>query len=150
MNANAEALLRLFQASTKAGAAMTGALDDLVADLGLSSARGQILDVLERSQPRTVSQIARALGLSRQAVQRLADDLVDRGLAAYARNPEHARAHLLSMTDRGSAAHAEALRRKGLWLETLAEGLTPTWLDMASELLTLTARRAAQKPSKTA
>jgi DNA-binding MarR family transcriptional regulator len=149
MSANPQALLRLFQASTKAGAAMTGALDDLVADLGLSSARGQILDVLVASQPRTVSQIARVLGLSRQAVQRLADDLVDRGLAAYARNPEHARAHLLSMTDQGANAHAEALRRKGLWLDALSEGLTPAWLDMASELLTLTARRAAQKPPKT-
>lgn len=149
MNPNADALLRLFQASTKAGAAMTGALDDLVADLGLSSARGQILDVLAASPPRTVSQIARILGLSRQAVQRLADDLVDRGLATYARNPEHARAHLLSMTDQGAKAHAEALQRKGLWLENLAEGLTPTWLDMASELLTLTARRAAQKSPRT-
>lgn len=145
MSNKVEALDRLQRACDKAAGALSDAGDDLVADLGLSTARMQLLDELAANGPRTVSQVARSLGLSRQAVQRVADDLVQRGLAAYQPNPDHARAQLLEMTAGGRAAHAEAGRRKALWLASLGEGLTPAWIDMASELMTLLARRAAQK-----
>lgn len=138
------ALDRLQRACVKAAGALSDAGDDLVADLGLSTARMQLLDDLAATGPRTVSQVARALGLSRQAVQRVADDLVRRDLAAYRRNPDHARAQLLDMTAAGRSAHAEAVRRKALWLTSVGAGLTPAWIEMASELMTLLARRAGQ------
>ena len=143
MPSSIDALDRLQRACGKAAGALSDAGDDLLADLGLSTARLQVLDDLAANGPRTVSQVARALGLSRQAVQRVADDLVGRGLAAYGRNPDHARAQLLDMTAKGRAAQAEAARRKALWLASLGEGLTPAWIEMASELMTLLARRAA-------
>ena len=145
MNESVEALDRLHRACSRAAGVLSDAGDELVADLGLSAARAQLLDDLGACGPRSVSQIARSLALSRQAVQRVADDLVGRGLAAYGRNPDHARAQLLDMTAEGRAAQAEAARRKALWLASLGEGLTPAWIDMASELMTLLARRAAQK-----
>lgn len=143
MSESIEALSRLHQACGKALGAMSAAGDDLVADLGLSTARAQLLDALAAGGPRSVSQIARGLGLTRQAVQRVADDLVVSGLAVYSRNPDHARAQLLNMTEPGRAAQVQAARRKALWLASLAQGLTPAWLDMATELMTLLARRAA-------
>jgi DNA-binding MarR family transcriptional regulator len=149
MIATADSLQRLCDAAAKATALLSAAGDDLVADLGLSAARVQILDVLAARGPRTVSQIARSLGLSRQAVQRVAGDLVAHRFATYANNPDHARAPLVTMTDQGRAAQAEAARRKALWRETLADGLTPTWLDMASELMTLIARRAGKNAHQT-
>ena len=144
MSNKVEALDRLQRACDKAAGALSDAVDDLVADLGLSTARMQLLDDLAAHGPRTVSQVARAVGLSRQAVQRVADDLVRRDLAAYRRNPDHARAQLLDMTAAGRSAHAEAVRRKALWLTSLGAGLTPAWIEMASELMTLLARRAGQ------
>ena len=143
-----EALSRLHHACGKALGALSSAGDDLVADLGLSTARVQLLDALAAGGPRSVSQIARALGLSRQAVQRVADDLVALHLAAYARNPDHARAQLLALTDQGQATQAQAARRKALWLASLADGLTPAWLDMATELMTLLVLRAPQQGRK--
>ena len=41
------------------------------------------------------------MGLTRQAVQRVADLLVERGLAEYRPNPAHRRAKLLGCTEAG-------------------------------------------------
>lgn len=70
---------------------------------GLTSARWQVLGAILR-EPLSVSAIARAMGLTRQSVQRLADALVSDGMAEYLLNPRHRRAKLLSPTERGLAA----------------------------------------------
>lgn len=144
---SADSLAKLAAATARTHAALVAAGDELVADLGLSSAREQLLGaLLAAGGARTVSQLSRDIGLSRQAVQRVADDLSAAGLATYASNPGHARAKLLAPTDTGVVAHAEALRRKGIWLEELAAGLPPTGLEIALELVRLVGRRA-RKPS---
>src|SRR5947208_697900 len=68
--------------------------------------------------PLPVAGIAREMGLTRQSVQRIADILVERGLAEYRDNPAHRRAKLLVPTEAGRAAigrigpaHAEAAAR---------------------------------------
>lgn len=145
----AESLSRLVANTGRAQSALVAAGDALVADLRLSSAREQLLGALLAAEaPRTVSQLARDLGLTRQAVQRVADDLAEAGLAAYQPNPDHARAKLLGPTGTGRDAHAEALRRKSVWLEELAQGLPAAGLEIAAELLGLLARRAGKSQSK--
>jgi DNA-binding MarR family transcriptional regulator len=67
---------------------------------GLTAARWQVLGAVLR-EPRTVSDAARAMGLTRQSVQRLADVLVADGLAEYVDNPRHRRARLLRPTEAG-------------------------------------------------
>ena len=57
---------------------------------------GGVLD-----KPRTVAEIARRMGMTRQGVQRVADLLVDRGLAEYRDNLAHRRAKLLACTEAG-------------------------------------------------
>ena len=53
---------------------------------------------------RTVPQLARRLGVKRQSVQRLADQLVESGRARYDANPDHRRSPLLMVTESGEAA----------------------------------------------
>lgn len=73
---------------------------DRAAEGGLTAAWWQVLGgVLD--QPRTVAEIGRQMGLTRQGVQRVADLLVDRGLATYHPNPAHRRAKLLGCTEAG-------------------------------------------------
>ncbi|MFC7591798.1 MarR family winged helix-turn-helix transcriptional regulator [Nonomuraea antimicrobica] len=55
-------------------------------------------------EPLPVAGIARAMGMTRQGVQRIADLLVERGLAEYRPNPAHRRAKLLWPTDAGREA----------------------------------------------
>lgn len=137
------ALLKTANHVTVASAAVD---DRLVGDLGLSSARTRVMEVLaDGGGARTVSQIARSLELSRQAVQRLADDLHARGLTSWRANPDHARAQLLVMTEKGAAAHSEAARRKLALMAELTAGLEPAWLQVATELLAVIERRLAAK-----
>jgi DNA-binding MarR family transcriptional regulator len=52
-------------------------------------------------EPHSVAEIGRLMGMTRQGVQRVADQLVARGLAEYRPNPAHRRAKLLVCTDAG-------------------------------------------------
>ena len=52
-------------------------------------------------EPRSVADVGRRMGVTRQSVQRIADVLVDRGLAEYRPNPAHRRAKLLACTEAG-------------------------------------------------
>jgi DNA-binding MarR family transcriptional regulator len=52
-------------------------------------------------EPHSVAEIGRLMGMTRQGVQRVADQLVTRGLAEYRPNPAHRRAKLLVCTDAG-------------------------------------------------
>jgi DNA-binding MarR family transcriptional regulator len=70
---------------------------------GLTSARWQVLGAVEES-PATVAQVARALGLTRQTVQEMADAMGRDGLVAFADNPHHKRARLMAPTATARAA----------------------------------------------
>ncbi|PXA94705.1 MarR family transcriptional regulator [Nostoc sp. 3335mG] len=81
----------------------------LVAPLGLTSAWWQVLAALRYSPtPLSVASIARAMGLTRQAVQRIVDLLAEQGLVMFQPNPHHLRAKLVLLTTAGRAAVAGA------------------------------------------
>ncbi|MET8662113.1 MarR family winged helix-turn-helix transcriptional regulator [Streptomyces griseus] len=82
--------------------------DEMARSGGLTAARWQVLGAV-LVEPLPVAGIARAMGITRQSVQRIADLLVERGLAEYAENPAHRRAKLL----RATAAGREAVTRIG-------------------------------------
>ncbi|MFZ2527511.1 MAG: helix-turn-helix domain-containing protein [Rhodococcus sp. (in: high G+C Gram-positive bacteria)] len=103
--------------------------DGLAEPAGLTAARWQVLGAVLR-EPLTVAGIARAMGITRQSVQRIADLLVDQGLAEYVPNPAHRRAKLVTPTaagvaaiDRIGPAHAEFAARlaAALGAESFAE-----------------------------
>ncbi|MEU4743403.1 MarR family transcriptional regulator [Actinosynnema sp. NPDC023658] len=73
--------------------------------VGLTAAWWQVLGAVLR-RPLTVSGIAREMSLTRQSVQRIADLLVEKGLAEYLPNPAHKRAKLFRPTAEGHAAVA--------------------------------------------
>jgi DNA-binding MarR family transcriptional regulator len=77
--------------------------EELARPAGLTAARWQVLGAV-LVDPLPVAGVARAMGLSRQAVQRIADRLVDDGLAEYLPNPAHRRAKLVRPTAAGYAA----------------------------------------------
>jgi DNA-binding MarR family transcriptional regulator len=63
------------------------------------------------------------MGITRQSVQRIADLLVERGLAEYRPNPAHRRAKLLAPTAQGRAA----VRRIDPGHTTFADRLAETF-----------------------
>src|SRR5215471_13235712 len=79
--------------------------DRLVAGLGLTSARWQILGaVVAAERPQPVAWLARDLGANRQNIQRIVNDLEREGLTAFEPNPHHRRAPLVVLTDKGKQA----------------------------------------------
>jgi DNA-binding MarR family transcriptional regulator len=97
--------------------------DALVADLGLTSARWQVLGAAALSAvPLSVAQIARNMGLTRQAVQRLANEMEADDLVRFAPNPHHQRAKLVLLTAAGKTAFAAAMKRQAAWAAALGKG----------------------------
>lgn len=81
----------------------------LVRPIGLTTAWWQVLGALGySSHPLPVAHIARNMGLTRQAVQRVVDLLLERGLVDQQPNPHHQRAKLIVLTPAGKAALSEA------------------------------------------
>jgi DNA-binding MarR family transcriptional regulator len=110
--------------------------DRLVAALGLTSARWQILGAIayaERPQP--VAWLARDLGANRQNVQRIVNDLHEAELVAFEVNPHHRRAQLVRLTDKGRRIFESAMRLQGPWVDALADGLTAKDLEVAQRVL---------------
>ncbi|MGW6033982.1 MarR family winged helix-turn-helix transcriptional regulator [Gordonia terrae] len=75
----------------------------LAAPAELTATRWQVLGAV-LDEPLPVAGIARAMGITRQSVQRTADLLVADGLAEYRDNPAHRRAKLVAPTAAGLAA----------------------------------------------
>jgi DNA-binding MarR family transcriptional regulator len=110
--------------------------DRLVARLGLTSARWQMLGAIRAAgQPQPVSWIARDLGANRQNVQRIVNDLAADALVRFEANPHHRRAQLVVMTDKGKQAFDAAMSLQAPWVNALADGLTVREIEAAHHVI---------------
>jgi DNA-binding MarR family transcriptional regulator len=99
--------------------------DRLVAGLGLTSARWQILGtIVAAGRPQPVAWLARDIGGNRQNVQRIANDLERDGLVRFETNPHHRRAQLVVMTDKGRQTFQAAMDLQAPWVQRLSKGLS--------------------------
>ena len=125
-------ILKIFEANGQ----LLAAGDRLVAPLGLTSARWQVLGAIDAgSEQLSVADLARRLHVSRQAVQRITNELVDAKLLTFADNPRHKRSPLVRFTGRGRTVYEEALALQRPWAEALAAGLAPEQIEAAIETL---------------
>src|SRR5690242_18888466 len=119
-----DALTLLILEIFRVNGGLIAAGDRLVADLGLTSARWQVLGAIALSRaPEPVARLARAMGLHRKGVQRIVNELEAAGIVALDDNPHHRRAKLVRLTKRGEALYREAERRQKPWARGLAKGL---------------------------
>lgn len=96
--------------------------EEIAAGQGQTQARWQLLSVAS-DPPLSVPQAARRLGISRQAVQRVANDLVADGLVEFTANPDHRTSPLLTLTDAGNETLAEITRAASRFNRELAAAL---------------------------
>ena len=114
LNPNGAALTELLLEVFRANRVFLDAGDELAAPAGISSARWQVLGVVEHGAS-PVAHVARTMGLTRQSVQQTADGLVQDGFVEFADNPHHRRAKLLRITRRGVDALAIVAARQAEW-----------------------------------
>jgi len=120
-------VVRLIRVFTAAG-------DALAKPAGQTLARWLVLEQIEDA-PATVAQIARALGLARQSVQRVADVLEREGLSVYEKNPNHRRAKLLRLTPRGHSTLRTIQEAQRVWADALGAEIGEADLRQASAVL---------------
>ncbi|WP_407114782.1 MarR family winged helix-turn-helix transcriptional regulator [Bradyrhizobium sp. LMG 9283] len=118
--------------------------DRLVAQLGLTSARWQILGaIVHAERPQPVAWLARDLGANRQNVQRIVNDLHAEGLLAFEANPHHRRAQLVVLTDKGRRAFDAAMALQAPWVNGLSEGLSVKDLQTVHRVVTALRKKLA-------
>ena len=135
---------------TKAGEAVTALIldvfrlngllllagDRLVDDLGLTSARWQVLGAIayaERAE--SVAWHARTMGLHRQGVQRIVNELEKQGIVEFQPNPHHKRAHLVLLTSKGQKLFEAAMALQNPWVNSLSKGLAVKDIDAARDVV---------------
>src|SRR4030095_498398 len=119
-----EALTDLVVAVFRWNGRLLAAGDRLVSDLGLTSARWQVLGAIALApSPQPVAWLARSMGLNRQGVQRIVKEMRGERLVALCSTPHHRRAYLVALTKRGEDAFASARRLQAPWANALSKGL---------------------------
>lgn len=112
--------------------------DRLVAELGLTSARWQILGALAYAErPESVAWHARTMGVHRQGVQRIVNELEKEGIVAFQPNPHHKRAHLVVLTAKGQNLFEAAIALQVPWVNDLSKDLSPGDIATAQEVIGL-------------
>ncbi|MVO18691.1 MarR family winged helix-turn-helix transcriptional regulator [Parasedimentitalea huanghaiensis] len=133
-NRGGDAVSNLLLATFKLNGAFLAAGDKISAPSGLTSARWQVLGTLMWDDM-TVSGIAREMGLSRQAVQRIANVLAKENLITFLDNPNDKRAKLASATDEGRKAIQSLAERQHAWANATATGIDPAEIERAVEVM---------------
>jgi DNA-binding MarR family transcriptional regulator len=110
--------------------------DRLISDLKLTSARWQVLGAAALApSPQPVAWLARSMGLHRQGVQRIVNELVAEGVVVLEENPHHRRAKLVRLTGKGEQLFQAASRRQKPWAKRLAKGLPAKTIAAAHDVL---------------
>lgn len=144
-----EALTELILEVFRLNGRLLAAGDALVGDIGLTSARWQVLGAIALSPaPLPVAHIARNMGLTRQAVQRLVNELEADGLVRFAANPHHQRAKLVLLTARGQTAYAAAMKRQAPWVAMLGQGTGAKQVEAATATLRAIGQRLDKESEK--
>jgi DNA-binding MarR family transcriptional regulator len=107
----------------------------LFASLGQTPGKVSLMRSLMEQGPQSVSQIARARPVARQAVQRMADELAEQALVEFAENPTHRRAKLARLTAKGKKLMDEAMGAELKWAGRMARNFSEREVEIAREVI---------------
>lgn len=131
-----EALTQLILEVFRLNGEMLDAGNKLTKPLGLTSARWQVMGAVdEANQPMTVAQIARRMGLARQGVQRIINELQKKGLVNFEPNMDHKRAPLVTISSDGEKVMTQVNAAQVAWVNKISDGLSERNLRQALKVL---------------
>ena len=127
-----EIVLEIF----KLGGLLVSEGDLMGSEFGITSARWKVLGAISLAgEPQTVSQIARSMGLTRQAVQRLVDAMATDNLLFFKDNPDHKRAKLICLTELGETVFAKLDEKQAAWAMANSTEITTDELQTTLSVL---------------
>lgn len=127
-----EALTALILETFRLNGALLAAGNEITKPHGMTSARWQVMGAIDLTgQSITVSEIARRMGLTRQAVQRIVNDLEQLGMVSPEPNPDHKTASLIAITEQGQKVMNEINKAQVEWVNDLAKNSSEKELQQA-------------------
>lgn len=125
--------------------------NQMVAPLGMTSARWQVLGAIALSgKAVSCPQIAEVMGVTRQGAQKQLNLACDDQLIAVQENPRNTRSPLYELTVAGREAYSNAMALQVVWSKALARGIAPAdWQNTLTVLRELDARlQSTSLPNK--
>lgn len=131
-----EVITELILETFRLNGVLLDAGNQITKPFGLTSARWQVMGAIDHEgHSMTVAQIARRMGLSRQGVQRIVNDLVKLKVLELEPNLDHKRAPLVLLTKQGIKAIKQINVAQSKWVNNIAEGLNERSLKQALNVL---------------
>ena len=110
--------------------------DELTQEFGLSSARWKVLGAIFLAEcSQTVPQIAKTMGQSRQAIQKIVIAMQKDGFLTLEENPKHKTAKLISLTQKGKEVFLLLDEKQIVWSNGCSENLDSHKLQSTIEIL---------------
>jgi DNA-binding MarR family transcriptional regulator len=117
------------------------AVDEALQGTGMTVPLRAVLELLLEHGPRTVPQLARDVGVTRQSVQAVVDTGAERGLVEPRDNPQHRRSRLIAVTELGRRTFADVHRRELANLDRVTADLDLDDLARCARVLTVLTER---------
>jgi len=124
----------LVAAVFKTAGEMRRAGEAIAAEAGQTQARWQLIWVVSQ-KPQPVPDAARELGVTRQSVQRLADELAEEGVLEFVANPRHQRSPRLRLTKRGENVLAKLTSATRRHNQRMVRVLGAEWINDTRDAL---------------
>ncbi len=147
----ADALTDLIIETFQLNGAMLEAGNRITKPHGLTSARWQVMGaiVAEAGGALTTAQIARRMGLARQGVQRIVNELERSGMIVLKDNIDHKRARLVTLSAGGAKALERVSAEQVTWANALAENVGERRLKQAVKVLRAIRERSEALEART-
>jgi DNA-binding MarR family transcriptional regulator len=136
-------LARLIADIFEAAGALRVHGDQIASAVGQTQARWQVMSAVSEGDW-TIATAAGRLGVTRQSVRRVADLLVEDGLARYEPNPRHKGSPLVRLTEPGRSALAVITAASLAWRRTAAADIPDEQLRIAQNVLRQLVERARE------
>lgn len=129
----------------RAGARLTHARNALLVGFGTTSARLRLLKAIHRLPIAfTVSELARALNVSRQTLQPMIHELEAAGLIYIRPNARHVRASVISLSTLGEATLGQMVKVEQRWIADLTRGYNSHLLAQTEWVIRRVRERASE------
>jgi DNA-binding MarR family transcriptional regulator len=134
-NETGQVLHDLFREIFELHSVLSKIMDRVHAKAGFSTSQKKIMQTLDYMGSATVPDMAASLGVSRQFVQTVCNDLLALGLLKFRDNPRHKRSKIASLTDQGITTFRNAQQNENMIIEEALPDIETYRIKDAHELL---------------
>ena len=134
----------------RASARIAASRNALLIGFDMTGPRMRLMKMIRRRsrEPRTVSQLARAVGVSRQTLQATVHDLVAAGFVNLEENAFHRRAPIVVLSAQGEACLDRLLQVEQRWIADLTRGFDERLLAQTEWVVRCLRERLEDSPRR--